>query len=140
MGLLKKGTRDWRLETNSLQSPVSIASPALSTTTAVSDWLKTATLAHSMQAVPPRILHVFDQVCNLVDGNRRVISLVTPEIGKGPFSLVVDLHRGSFTDFITSESKVSIQTLPRHSEQSEESQPCLLAQDYRDASLRSASN
>jgi len=73
---------------------------ALSTTTAVSHWLETA--------VSPRVLHVFDQVCNLVDGERRVISLVTPEIGKGPFSLVVDLSRGNFTNFITAKSQVSV--------------------------------
>jgi len=73
---------------------------ALSTTTAVSHWLETA--------VSPCILHVFDHVCNLVDGDRRVISLVTPKIGKGPFSLVVDLPRGNFTDFITAKSQVSV--------------------------------
>ena len=87
--------------------------PALVTTTAVTHWLETAK--------SPRILHVFDQVCNVVDGERHVISLVTPEIGKGPFSLVVELTHGCFTDFITSESEVSIQPPTRHSEQSEES-------------------
>ena len=81
---------------------------ALSTTTAVSDWLTTATLTRSVQAVSPRVLHVFDQVCNLVDGERRVISLVTPEIGNGPFSLVVDLADSRFTDFIQVDSPVHI--------------------------------
>ena len=72
----------------------------LFTTTAVSHWLeKTKT---------PRVLHVFDQVCNVVDEGRRVISLVTPEIGKGPFSLIVNLPHGRFTDFITPESEVSV--------------------------------
>jgi hypothetical protein len=61
-------------------------------------------------------LHVFEQVCNLVDGERRVISLVSPEIGEGPFSLVVDLADGRFdrlsnrrfTDFIQADSPVHI--------------------------------
>ena len=87
---------------------------ALFTTTAVSHWLDTTKT--------PRVLHVFDQVCNLVDGERRVVSLVTPEIGKGPFSLVVDLPYGNFTDFITSESKISVQICTCHAERSEASQ------------------
>jgi hypothetical protein len=35
------------------------------------------------------VLHVFDEVCNLIDANSEVMSLVTPQIGDGPFSLVV---------------------------------------------------
>ncbi len=76
-------------------------SPALSTTQAVSDWLTTA--------VSPRVLHVFERVCNLVDGERRVLSLVAPEIGRGPFSLVVALGNGRFTDFIQADSQVFTQ-------------------------------
>ncbi|MFO7680542.1 MAG: DUF2877 domain-containing protein [Chloroflexota bacterium] len=73
-------------------------SPALSTTQAVSTWLTTA--------VSPRVLHVFERVCNLVDGERRVLSLVAPEIGRGPFSLVMALGNGRFTDFIQADSQV----------------------------------
>jgi hypothetical protein len=36
-----------------------------------------------------RVLHVFDGVCNLIDMNSEVLSLVIPQIGRGPFSVVV---------------------------------------------------
>ncbi len=102
MTLRKEEIGDWRLEISDDQSPISNLHflTARTTTTAVSHWLETTKT--------PRVLHVFDQVCNVVDGERRVISLVTPEIGKGPFSLVVELPQGNFTDFITSESRVSV--------------------------------
>jgi hypothetical protein len=38
----------------------------------------------------PRILHVFDQVCNLINERREVLSIVTSEIGNGPFNLVIE--------------------------------------------------
>jgi hypothetical protein len=47
----------------------------------VSDWL--ATSRH------PRILQVFEHACNLINERREVISIVTPQIGNGPFNLVV---------------------------------------------------
>lgn len=37
-----------------------------------------------------RILHLFDEVCNLVNDMGNVVSLVTPKIGAGPFFLVVE--------------------------------------------------
>jgi hypothetical protein len=36
-----------------------------------------------------RVLHVFDSACNLIDANDDVMSLVTPQVGNGPFNLVV---------------------------------------------------
>ncbi len=36
----------------------------------------------------PRILHVFGRACNLIDDRREVLSIVTPQIGNGPFNLV----------------------------------------------------
>jgi hypothetical protein len=36
-----------------------------------------------------RVLHVFDDACNLIDANSQVVSLVTPRVGAGPFNLVV---------------------------------------------------
>jgi len=36
----------------------------------------------------PRILHVFDQACNLINARGEVLSVVTPQIGNGPFNLV----------------------------------------------------
>lgn len=38
----------------------------------------------------PRILHVFDHTCNLINERREVLSIVTPQIGNGPFNLVVE--------------------------------------------------
>jgi len=38
----------------------------------------------------PRILHLFAGVCNLVDAGGEVLSLVSPAVGPGPFSLVVE--------------------------------------------------
>jgi hypothetical protein len=38
----------------------------------------------------PRILHVFDRACNLINERAEVLSIVTPQIGDGPFNLVVD--------------------------------------------------
>lgn len=38
----------------------------------------------------PRILHVFDHACNLTNERREVLSIVTPQIGNGPFNLVVE--------------------------------------------------
>lgn len=38
----------------------------------------------------PRILHVFDSVCNVINENGEVLSIVAPQIGRGPFHFVVD--------------------------------------------------
>lgn len=37
-----------------------------------------------------RILHIFDDACNLVNADRDVLSIVNPEIGNGPFNLVLE--------------------------------------------------
>ena len=55
---------------------------ALSLTSGVRDWL-----ANSRY---PRILHLFDQVCNLINERGEVLSVVTPQIGDGPFNLAVE--------------------------------------------------
>ena len=52
-----------------------------SLTSDVSNWL--ATSGH------PRILHIFDRACNLINERGDVLSIVTPKIGNGPFNLVV---------------------------------------------------
>ncbi len=36
-----------------------------------------------------RILHLFDKVCNLVDERGDVISLATPAVGSGPFTMIL---------------------------------------------------
>ena len=38
----------------------------------------------------PRILHIFDPACNLINERGDVLSIVTPQIGNGPFNLVVE--------------------------------------------------
>jgi hypothetical protein len=55
---------------------------AVSTTGPVSEWLANSTSA--------RMLHVFDHACNLINERREVVSMVTREIGPGPFNLVVE--------------------------------------------------
>ena len=41
-----------------------------------------------------RILHLFENACNLVNASRDVLSLVTPAVGAGPFAVVVpELNR-----------------------------------------------
>ncbi len=59
-------------------------------------WLETSEFAY--------VLHVFEPVVNLVNAESRVLSLVTPRVGNGPFSLVVpETH---FTDFIEAGSQI----------------------------------
>lgn len=36
-----------------------------------------------------RVLHLFDEVCNLISDDERVLALVSEQIGDGPFSLVL---------------------------------------------------
>jgi hypothetical protein len=43
-------------------------------------------LAHTRR---PRLLHVFDRACNLINERSEVLSVVTPQIGNGPFNLVL---------------------------------------------------
>src|SRR6478735_4678005 len=54
---------------------------ALSITPAVHDWL-----ANTRR---PHILHVFDKACNLINEQSEVLSIVTPQIGNGPFNAVL---------------------------------------------------
>lgn len=59
-----------------------------------------------------RILHVFDPVCNLINEEGEVLSLVGPFVGNGPFSALVE--RGLFTSWITAESKVQLSNALLH--------------------------
>jgi len=54
---------------------------ALSLTAHVNDWL--ANTHH------PRMLHVFDNACNLFNEHGGVLSVVTAQIGNGPFNIVL---------------------------------------------------
>ncbi len=53
------------------------------------------------------MLHVFDRACNLIDSDGQVISLVSVELGPGPFSIVVHLA-GSFRHYIQEDAPVSV--------------------------------
>jgi hypothetical protein len=66
---------------------------------AARDWL--------MNSRYPRILHIFDSVCNLVNELREVLSIVTPQIGNGPFNLVVK-DDVCFSAYAQVESPISI--------------------------------
>ncbi len=37
-----------------------------------------------------RVWSVFRRACNLIDANQRVVALVAPELGRGPFSITLD--------------------------------------------------
>src|SRR5689334_3236977 len=74
---------------------------ALSLAPAVKDWLVNS---HHF-----RILHVFDHACNLLNERREVLSIVTPEIGNGPFNIVVDKNI-LFSKHCDVESTITIST------------------------------
>jgi hypothetical protein len=54
---------------------------------------------------PARILHLFAETCNLVNDRNEVISLVSPRIGPGPFTIVLE---NDFTAGLDSHQAVSI--------------------------------
>jgi len=55
----------------------------------------------------PRILHVFDRACNLINERREVLSIVTPQIGNGPFNVVIE-DDVLFPDHLILESPISV--------------------------------
>jgi hypothetical protein len=54
-----------------------------------------------------RVLGRFERACNLVDAAGRVIALTLPEVGNGPFSIVVAGQPGCFESFSTGESAIA---------------------------------
>jgi hypothetical protein len=54
----------------------------------------------------PRILHVFEEACNLINERKEILSIVTPQIGNGPFNLVIE-EDINFQDHINLESPIS---------------------------------
>jgi hypothetical protein len=53
-----------------------------------------------------QVLGRFERACNLVDGDGRVIALTLPEVGNGPFSIVVAGPPGCFESLSTGERVV----------------------------------
>lgn len=72
---------------------------ALSITPDAREWLT--------NSLHPRILHVFDHACNLINERREVLSVVTPQIGNGPFNLVIK-NDVLFSDRLIVDSQISI--------------------------------
>jgi len=56
----------------------------------------------------PKILHVFDEVCNLINERREILSIVNAEVGNGPFNVVIE-EPILFTKHLDVESKVLIE-------------------------------
>lgn len=71
---------------------------AISLAPSVNTWL-----ANSRSS---RILHVFDQACNLINEQGEVLSIVAPEIGNGPFNLVND-DGVLFSEHLSVQSPIS---------------------------------
>jgi hypothetical protein len=72
---------------------------AISYAPAVHDWMT--------NSQHPVVLHVFDDACNLINGNKDVLSIVTKHIGRGPFSLVIE-EDVLFVEHVTVDSHVII--------------------------------
>ncbi|MGZ9235757.1 MAG: hypothetical protein ACXW4E_09545, partial [Anaerolineales bacterium] len=62
-------------------------------------WLTTTLL--------PRFLHIFDHACNLINERGEVLSIVAPQIGNGPFNLVIE-DCFCFTEHLNPQSPVFI--------------------------------
>jgi hypothetical protein len=59
---------------------------------------------------PARILNLFEEVCNIADDSAGVVSLVSPRIGPGPFTLI--LH-GDFTKQLEAYMAVAVDPYAR---------------------------
>ena len=72
---------------------------ALSIASTISGWLQ--------DPKPARVLHVFENACNLLVEDGEVFSLVTPEVGDGPFNIVLDPI--NFCDHAADDTTVMIE-------------------------------
>jgi hypothetical protein len=70
---------------------------ALSISPAAHEWLKNTSYA--------RVLYVFDEVINLINQKDQIVSVVTSEVGNGPFSIVVG--QGGFDKYLDLKSVVA---------------------------------
>jgi hypothetical protein len=76
-----------------------MAQKILSLAPAAKRWLE--------QSQRPVILHVFDPVCNMINEEGEVFSMVGPFVGNGPFSGLT--QEGKFTGWISADSRVEIE-------------------------------
>jgi hypothetical protein len=65
------------------------------------------TLAWLQDPKPARVLHVFDNACNLLAEDGNVVSLVTPRVRQGPFNIV--LAPINLCDHVTDDTNVRIE-------------------------------
>ncbi len=65
------------------------------------------TLAWLQDPKSARVLHVFDDACNLLAEDGKVVSLVTPRVGEGPFNIV--LAPINFCDHAADDTTVRIE-------------------------------
>jgi hypothetical protein len=72
---------------------------AISLTPEIKSWL-----THTLH---PCVLHIFDRACNLINERGHVLSIVTQQIGNGPFNLVLE-EDVSFSGHLRVESPISI--------------------------------
>jgi hypothetical protein len=80
-----------------MKQPMTLS--AISAAPRALEWLNTTRTAHP--------LHIFDQVVNLVNQDARVLSIVSPIAGNGPFSLV--LNEGGFLELVSLKSPISFE-------------------------------
>ena len=65
---------------------------------------------------PARVLHVFPKACNLINDDGEVLSVVAPEIGAGPFSIVLRPDTNGvigfegFTNWVEAASPIQTET------------------------------
>ena len=78
---------------------------ALSLAPGVHNWL-----ANSRR---PRLLHIFDRACYLIDERGEVLSIVTPQLGDGPFNLVIE-ENICFSEHLGLESEISASPTQLH--------------------------
>jgi hypothetical protein len=60
------------------------------------------------QSREARVLAVFERACNLVNEKGQLLALIAPELGMGPFALMVEVGNGRFTDCLTGDTRVTI--------------------------------
>lgn len=59
---------------------------------------------------PARILHLFDQVCNLVNDQGDVISLASPAVGPGPFTMILAADFPNYLSAIKLSDPIHVDT------------------------------
>ena len=53
-----------------------------------------------------RVFHIFDRACNLINEHREFFSIVSSQIGNGPFNLVIE-EELPFSEYLNLQSSIS---------------------------------